>query len=233
MIDFMSQSPLKILEKSSRKTLGPGNLGALIARAGVGKTAFLIHIAFDKIFRDRQMLHVSLGDAPEKVTHYYEVIYSDVVRALNMKEESDVRSLIERNRMILSYLNRSFELSRLRDNMRNLAENLNFRPETVIVDGVDFGEAERDLFEGFKEVAGEFEAETWFSALSHRHIREENERGIPYPCDRFDDLFSMIIQLNYEASGAVLRLLKDHDHPSIKTASARLDPNTFLLMESL
>lgn len=54
MKEFISVSPLKILEESSRKALGPGNLGVLIARAGAGKTACLIHIAFDKIFRDRK-----------------------------------------------------------------------------------------------------------------------------------------------------------------------------------
>ena len=59
MQDFMKVSPVKILEKSSRKGLGHGNIGVLMARAGVGKTACLIHIAFDRLFRDEKMLHIS------------------------------------------------------------------------------------------------------------------------------------------------------------------------------
>ena len=47
MNDFIKVSPLKLLEMSVNKALGKGNLGVLMARAGVGKTACLIHIAFD------------------------------------------------------------------------------------------------------------------------------------------------------------------------------------------
>ncbi len=229
MKDFASVSPLKVLENSSRKELGPGNLAVLIARAGVGKTACLIRVAFDKLFRREKLVHVSLEEGPEKVTSYYNVIYSDLVRALDLKDDHDEhRMLIERNRMILAYLNQSFEIERLRANLRNLAENLDFRPDVLIVDGLDFEKTERAVFEGLKQVAGEFESEIWLSALSHRHITDVNERGIPYPCQQLDDLFSLILQLQPEGSGIVLRLLKDHDNPTVRDAGITLDPTTFL-----
>lgn len=231
MKDLISISPIKILEKSSRKGLGPGNLGVLMARAGVGKTACLIHIAFDKIFCHEKLVHISLEEGPGKVTSYYNVIYCDLVKALDLTDDYENRLLIERNRMILAYLNRSFEIERLRANLKNLAENLTFRPNLLIVDGVDFERAERPLFEGFKEIAGEFEVEIWFSALSHRHITEVNERGIPYPCHQLDDLFSIIMQLQPGSSGIFLRLLKAHGKPTIPDTSIRLDPNTFLALD--
>ena len=59
MKDFMEISPLKILEESPGKELGRGNLGVLMSRAGVGKTACLIHIAFDKLFRKEKLVHIS------------------------------------------------------------------------------------------------------------------------------------------------------------------------------
>ncbi|MBW1798907.1 MAG: hypothetical protein JRJ21_11025, partial [Deltaproteobacteria bacterium] len=160
MIDFVSVSPLKVLDRSSRKGLGPGNLAVLIARAGVGKTACLIRIAFDKLFRREQLVHVSLEEGPEKVTSYYNVMYSDLVRVLNITGDHDeYRMLVERNRMILAYLNQSFEIERLRANLKNLAENLDFRPDVLIVDGLDFEKTDRAVFEGLKKVAGEFESE--------------------------------------------------------------------------
>jgi hypothetical protein len=234
MKDFASVSPLKVLENSSRKELGPGNLAVLIARAGVGKTACLIRVAFDKLFRREKLVHVSLEEGPEKVTSYYNVTYSDLVRALDLKDDHDEhRILIERNRMILAYLNQSFEIERLRANLRNLAENLDFRPDALIVDGLDFEKTERAVFEGLKQVAGEFESEIWLSALSHRHITDVNERGIPYPCQQLDDLFSLILQLQPEGSGIVLRLLKDHDNPTVRDAGITLDPNTFLTKNNM
>jgi len=230
MKDFMKVSPLKILERSSNEGVGRGNLGVLMARAGVGKTACLIHIAFDKLFRKDKLVHISLEDVPEKITSYYNVIFYDLVKALDLDNEDEIRMLIERNKMILVYLNQSFEIGRLRKNMKNLIEKMEFIPDTLIVDGLDFEKAERELFEGLKEVATEFEVEIWFSALCHRHITEVNEKGIPYPCNHLDDLFSIIIQLQPTQSGISLKLLKDHESEVMPDASVMLDPNTFLAM---
>jgi hypothetical protein len=230
MKDFISVSPLRILEQSACKGLGPGHLGVLIARAGVGKTACLIHIAFDRIFRGGRLVHVSLEEGPEKVVSYYNVIYTDLVKALEIEDAYEYRLMIDRNRMILAYLNRSFEVPRLRDNLENLSKNLDFTPGTLIVDGLDFERANRAVFEGFKGVAEAFNTEIWFSARSHRHIQEVNERGIPYPCHRWDDLFSIIIHLQAEPSGIFLKLLKAHDGGGAIQAEVRLDPNSFLAM---
>ena len=232
-MDFVSVSPLKLLEKSSRKELGPGNLGVLMAGAGVGKTACLIHIAFDKLFRQEKLVHVSLEEGPEKVTSYYNVIYYDLVKALGLSDDYEYRLLIDKNRMILAYMNQSFRTDRLRANLRNLAENLAFKPDALMVDGVDFEATQRGLIDELKGLAGEFEVEIWFSALTHRHITDVNERGIPYPCHELDDLFSLIIQLQPEPSGIFLRLLKDHDNPTLPDTRVRLDPNTFLLSERI
>jgi hypothetical protein len=228
--DFMKVSPLKILERSSRKELGRGNLGVLMARAGVGKTACLIHVAFDRLFRKEKLVHISLEDVPEKITSYYNVIFYDLVKALEMDNEYEIRMILERNRMILAYLNQSFEVKRLRQNLNNLVDRIEFTPDTLIVDGLDFSKAERTIFEGFKEIAVEFQVEIWFSALSHRHITDLNERGIPYPCNRLDDLFSIIIQLQPTKEGVFLRLLKDHEGMVSSDVNLRLDPNTFLTM---
>jgi hypothetical protein len=229
--DFISVSPLKILEQTSRRGLGPGNLGVLIARAGVGKTACLIHIALDRIFRGEKLIHVSLEEGPEKVTAYYNVIYFDLLKALNLNDDDEYRMRIDRNRMILAYLNQSFDLERLDANLKNLAERLDFRPNTLIIDGLDFEKAGRDMLEGLRKTGRAIGAEIWLSALSHRHITETNERGIPQPCAAIDDLLSIIIQLVPEPSGVFLKLLKDHDQSGDPDISVKLDPNTFLAMD--
>lgn len=229
MTDFIEASPLKILEKSSRKGLGRGNLGVLVARAGVGKTACLIHIALDKLFRKEKLIHVSLEDVPEKVISYYNVIFYDLVKALELENEDEIKMIIDRNRMILAYLNQSFGIRRLRENLKNLAEKIGFRPDTLIVEGFDFSKAPSETFKGFKEIAEEFQVETWFSALSQPHITDVNERGIPYPCSHVDDFFSIIIQLLPTQSTLLLRLLKDHDSPVMPDTSVSLDPSTFLV----
>ena len=233
MTNFASVSPLKIMEKSSPEGLGRGNLGVLIARAGVGKTACLIHIALDRIFRSGKMVHVSLEEGPEKVISHYNVIYHDITKALDISNEDEYQMLIDRNRMILAYLNKSFDLERLRANLTNLADRLEFSPETLIVDGLDFETTDVDQFKGLKKVAEDFSLEIWLSALSHRHIKDVNERGIPYPVNSVDELFSVILQLNPEPSGTFLKMLKEHDKPLDVDGSVRLDPNTTLPLDQL
>ena len=228
MNDFIKVSPLKLLEMSSGNGLGKGNLGVLMARAGVGKTACLIHIAFDMLFRKQKLVHVSLEDTPEKVASYYNVIFSDLIKALEIKDETEGRILLERNRMILAYLNKSFEINRLKRNLNNLKEQIDFIPDIIIVDGLNFEKVDVEIMGEFKKVAEEFNVEVWFSALSHRHITDKNEKGIPYPCSRVDDFLSVIIQLDPSESGIFLKLIKDHDHQVDNDSSIRLDPNTFL-----
>jgi hypothetical protein len=229
--DFSKISPLQILDKSSRKELGKGNLGVLMARAGVGKTACLIHIAFDRLLRQEKLVHISLADGPEKVTSYYNVIFYDFVKALGITSEQDVRILIEQNRMILAYLNRSFKIDRLRENLQNLVQHIGFRPRSLIVDGLDFEQTDRETLNGFKEVAGEFDAEVWFSAMAHRHVSRKNERGIPYPLHELDDLFDIILHLQPDPSGVHLNLLKDHEAYLDPPEGIKIDPNTFLALE--
>ena len=232
MKDFMEVSPLKILEESPGKELGRGNLGVLMSRAGVGKTACLIHIAFDKLFRKEKLVHISLEDLPEKVSSYYNVLFSELVKALKLENEQESRMILEGNRMILAYLKQSFEIGRLRENLKSLAENAAFSPDILIVDGLDFEKADRGLFEGFKEIATQFQVEVWFSALCHRHMTEINERGIPYPISHIDDLFGIIIQLQPTQSGIILKLLKDQEGRPKSDVQVRLDPINFLAVTS-
>lgn len=230
-IDFSRISPLRILEQSSQPKLGRGNLGVLMARAGVGKTACLIHIAFDRLFHQKKLVHISLVDVPEKVTSYYNVIFYDLLKAMDVAAEHEVRALIEQNRMILAYLNQSFEIDRLRKNLDNLKEHVGFQPDSLIVDGLDFSQGGREILEGFKDVSRELDAEVWFSAVTHRHLPERNERGIPQPLGDLDDLFDVILQLLPDASGVHLNLLKDHGIYGNPVASIRIDPTTFLAVD--
>ena len=228
MKNFISVSPLRILERSSRQSLGPGHLGVLMARAGVGKTSCLIHIAFDKLFRKEKLVHVSLEEGPEKIMSYYNVMYADLMRVLDVTDEHEFGNRMDRDRIILAYMKKSFDTGRLEASLDNLKNELDFIPGTLVVDGLDFENADRKLFEDFKTIAVKFGVEIWFSALSHRHITEVNENGIPYPCHQVDGLFSIILQLQAESAGIRLNLLKDHENPTIRDISIMLDPGTFL-----
>jgi hypothetical protein len=228
MKDLKNLSVVKVLESSSRTGLGRGNLGVVMAKAGVGKTACLIHIAMHKLFQNEKLIHISLDNPPEKVTSYYRVIFSELVKALEIGNEQEIKASVEKNRMILSYLNQSFQIQRLKEYLKNLAEKVGHFPDTLIVDGLDFSKAERDVFVGLKEIAQTSKVEIWLSALAGKDPLNVNERGIPYPCSRFDDLLSIILLLEPTQSEISVKLLKHPDQSGAKDLQLKLDSNTFL-----
>jgi len=231
MKELLEVSPLKLLQGSACKELGKGKLGVLIALAGLGKTSCLIHIAFEKIFRGENLVHVSLKDTPDKVSSYYNVILHDLVQFLNLDNEYEARKLLDKNRVILAYLKESFNLDNLRRNLNNLAREMAFSPDILIVDGIDFSEVKRGTIEEFIEIAEEFQTEVWFSALLPAPAGEPNEGETLLPFSNLYDLFSIIIQFISNQSGVFLKLLKDHDRESVSDTLVRLDPKTFLVIE--
>ena len=233
MKNFASVSPLKLLEQSpAQKSLGAGNIGVLIARAGVGKTACLIHMALHKLFEGELMVHVSVGDTPEKINAYYRVIFSDLAKAIEEYNIEDCLLKMDRGKVVLSYMDDNFDLARLSRNLNNLKESLSFSPKFIIIDGIDFTSAQRELFIEIKKLAEQFNFEIWLTALTHRHrAAEVNKNGIPYPCGQVDDLFNIIMYMHPEKNGLFLSLLKDHRGYISENIKVKLDPTTFLLAQ--
>ena len=64
--EMIAKNPLRAFDQQREGGLMPGQSGLIAARAGTGKTALLIHIALDNLFRGVSVLHVSIG---ETVSH--------------------------------------------------------------------------------------------------------------------------------------------------------------------
>jgi len=76
--ELTDRSPLRVFEGSIHGGLGAGNLGVVVARHGVGKTAFLVDIALDDLMRGRRVLHVTIGRTIDHVREYYDEIFHDL-----------------------------------------------------------------------------------------------------------------------------------------------------------
>src|SRR5512143_625271 len=96
-------SPLRILEKSTHGGLGKGNLGVVMARAGVGKTACLVQIGLDDLMRGRDVLHVALGQTLEHVQSWYDALFDDLALRTRLEDKDAVRAQVVRHRVIKAY----------------------------------------------------------------------------------------------------------------------------------
>ncbi|MBC7358319.1 MAG: hypothetical protein H5U10_07270 [Desulfacinum sp.] len=225
-------STARMIEACLGRPLQPGEMGVLLARAGVGKTACLTHIALEALSRGKKVLHACIDELPDKVKIWYEELYRNMAGSggdqalLQTAREGMVSS-----RFIMSYMHHTFSPSKLQEGMRNLAEQVQFKPDLIVLDGLDFERITRNQLEALQQIAKECGAAVWFSCRTHRHIDIVNERGIPYPCHELDDLFQAILFLEPQPKAISIVVLKHYDAYGPGKERLHLNPRTFLLDE--
>ena len=82
--EINERSPLRVLEKSIHGGLGRGNVGVVVARHGIGKTAFLVGVGLDDLMRSRKVFHLSMGQSVDRVCAYYDEILMELARERQM-----------------------------------------------------------------------------------------------------------------------------------------------------
>jgi hypothetical protein len=228
--ELNERNPLRLFEHSIHGGLGPGNIGVVVARHGIGKTAFLVGVALDEAMRGRKTIHVSLDKTVDHVREFYDEIFMDLAHAAHLEDLSAERLEMERNRIIHTYAGKSFTIHKLRHSINFLKEYAHFVPECLILQGFDFERASLADMDAFGQLAGEFNVEMWMSAVSHRG-GAANERGIPEPVAKLSSAISVIVQMTDHSDGVHLSLLKDHDNPNVARLKLALDPSTMLLVQ--
>ena len=75
--EIIYRNPLINLGYENEDILPDGGFGAVIAHAGVGKTALLVQMALNTMIREKYILHVSLHDAVSKVDVWYHELFHE------------------------------------------------------------------------------------------------------------------------------------------------------------
>jgi hypothetical protein len=228
--ELNERNPLRLFEHSIHGGLGGGNIGVVVARHGIGKTAFLVGIALDEAMRGRKALHVSLDKTVDHVREFYDEIFMDLAHSAHLEDLSAERLEMERNRMIHTYAGKSFTIPKLRHSISFLKEYAHFHPACLIVEGFAFERATPADMEALRQLAGDFEVEMWMSAVTHRGV-SSNEQGIPEPLAKLASAIAVIVQMTDHSDGVQISLLKDHDNPDIAKLALALDPATMLLVK--
>ena len=226
------RSPLRVFDRSVHGGLGAGNLGVVLARAGVGKTAFLAQLGLGELLADRKVLHVSTSTSVAEVRQCYDALVIDLRETFGLKDPSNAELLIERNRMIQVYRDHSLSSERLRRVMQMLTEHADFVPTTILVDGIDWELLAPTELEELKDLALSAGAELWMTALTTRHARSGDSEVLPPPCDGFDALIDVAVHLSPRGGHVDLRLLRDHDTDDVQATTVELEPFTMRLQDS-
>lgn len=154
------RSPMRAISGALEGGLQPGQIGIVVARAGVGKSTLLVHIGLDALLRDEPLLHVSLRDTVDHVRAFYDEIFAALQRTRTVRDRANALVAAERHRMIHSYLDRQFTVDHLRQNLAMLADVAQFQPKLVVVDGFDQRTAKEHLG-GVKALAEQLNVPVW------------------------------------------------------------------------
>ncbi|RMG46497.1 MAG: hypothetical protein D6718_05525 [Acidobacteria bacterium] len=227
------------LRRSTRLLLerhiqGPhrGRVAAVLARAGVGKTAFLTGIGLDALLAGQRVLHVSLEANVEKVRDWYDELLAEQMR----KDRSgfDMTAIhlqIERRRLIHSFLDRDFTAERLEATLEMLRDQMDFVPDVLVIDRLKDAQVDPALFTALRRLASESGAELWTSARVHRDGPAPRPGHLPPPADRVEPLLDIVFSLEPEGSRVRLHVLKDRGEILDRDLDILLDPTTLLLTE--
>jgi hypothetical protein len=230
--ELISRSPLRILEKTIHGGLGQGHVGVVAARKGVGKTACLVHIATDKLFQGKPVIHVSYAARVDYIIDWYEDIFKEISRTKGGEPSGDLHDEIVRNRVIMNFKQDGVRTEQVLRSVEAMIVTGNFAADTIIVDGYDFSRPEgpADLAR-FREFASRLGLEVWFSASLKGEEPLFDELGIPRELRRFLPQMDVIITLKTETDSVRLNLVKDHDYPLDKGLHLHLDQKTLLIAE--
>jgi KaiC/GvpD/RAD55 family RecA-like ATPase len=228
------KSPLRILEGSTRGGLGPGKLGVVMARAGVGKTAFLVQIGLDDAMRERPVLHVALRQELDHVRSWYDALFDDLAEVTELQNREQVRALVNKNRVIQAYPDSVLPHERLDDILGLYADKIGFSPKAILIDGFDWESgkvvARAAELGAFKITAKRIGAELWMTAQTHRSAVAAHPQALIPPCDAYSDLIDLAIFLESEGTHATVRLLKDHDNARPVETHLHLDTDTMRIV---
>lgn len=220
-IELIERSPMQAVVTTIRGGLEPGQVGGVLARAGVGKSAFLVHVALNSLVRGINVLHVSMTDTQAHVRSFYDEIFAEIERSTDdIADTVSARVSMERHRVIHSCLGRAFTPDDLNRLLEMVAEVMDFRPQLVVIDGLDIDGGAPDVA-AWATVAKEHALRMWLALRTHR------EHGPSV--DEASDAFPTAIALTQDDRDVLLRVLRVGSAAPEDDVILRLDPVTMLV----
>ncbi len=226
----LRRSPRTLLERDGHPGPGAGHLALVMARAGVGKTAFLVGIGIDALLSGQKVLHISLERTVDKIRDWYNDLLVEMLRRENkLEHRAAIQLETERRRNIHTYVGRSFSAERMGEALDLLRDAMDFVPEVIILDRMEMEGFDPAIIEKAKAMAGEIGAELWMACRTHRDGPAAAEGHLPPPADRFEDLVDTAFRLDPQDAKVRLHVAKDRNKMLAQDLNVILDPRTLLL----
>jgi hypothetical protein len=225
--DLIMRNPLRLMGHESEDILAPGDFGALLARAGVGKTALLVQLSLNSLLQGKNVLHISLQDPVNKVSVWYEEVFSRIAQQYDIHQMDQLWDTILPHRFIMTFQVEGFTVPKLEERLTDLIEQDIFNPQMMLIDGLPFDDTVGDVLQQLKALTQKYAMHAWFTVRTHRH-ETPNDDGIPLQLVQVADLFEVALQLVPEGKQVHVKALQRPDSAS-EIPDLVLDPSTMLI----
>jgi KaiC/GvpD/RAD55 family RecA-like ATPase len=228
--DLRRRNALRLSGQTHEEILPMGGFGAVLARAGVGKTALLVQLALDFLLKDKNVLHISLNDPVNKVSLWYQEVFRHLSDGYDNEQIKEAWEQLLPNRFIMTFKVEGFSVPKLEERLTDLTEQNIFTPQMILIDGLPFDASTRQIMSEFKTLAAKQNVQMWFTVTTHRH-EETHPDGMPNQLKDVAELFEVVVQLQPDGKEIhVIPIKGREDGPSDKPLV--LDPSTMLLKKN-
>ncbi len=187
----------KIFEQISSIEKG---FAAVLARAGVGKTEFLVKIALTAMLKSKNLLHISLDESVKKICIWYD----ELLKTITDKTDEHILS----KRFIMTFKKEKVSFKVFEERFLEISEQGIFTPQIVIIDGFEFQKNSKDFLLTLKKFTEERDLLTWFTVLTHRSEAVSPNNGIPLSFSPMSDIFETLAMLEPNGKEVDIKLLK-------------------------
>jgi hypothetical protein len=225
--DLILRNPLRVMGYENDDILNAGQFGAVLARAGVGKTAFLVQLSLNALLRGKNVLHISLEDPVNKVSLWYKEVFNLIAEQYQVDQINQLWDSLLPYRFIMTFRVEGFSVPKLEERLTDLMEQHIFKPQMIIIDGFPFDESVHKPLSEFKDLVEKHQMHAWFTMRTHRH-EDPGPDGRPLQLEQVSDLFEVAIQLLPEGKEIHVKAVKGGESFA-ENLDLRLDPSTMLL----
>lgn len=230
--ELIKRSPLRVFEQSLQgEKLGKGSLGMLTSRKGVGKTACLVHIATDKLFRGEHVIHVSFSANVNRIIAWYTDIFDEIARKRSLEHVPEVREETVRNRVIMNFNQHHVTISQIIASLRALIVDGGFHADAIMFDGYRLNESPVEDFKIIRKFARTVNAEVWFSISALDDDVPYDAFGVSDPVRELAPHVDVLISLTYVDDHVELTVVKDREDTEPRRMQLKLDPKTLLIVD--
>ena len=229
--ELNSVSPIRVFEESINGGLGKGNLGVIVSRHGLGKTACLVHLATDKLFKGESVIHVSFSGNVEHVINWYKEVFREIAELQSLDDAAMVYNSILSNRVVMNFSQEQVPVEKVLSSLESLIKQGSFKADAILFDGYKLTIADEDDITKIKDFAKRMDLEVWFSVSPVRPDVVYDENGVPNTLVKYFDMIDVLLALKYDEKidKVVLTVVRAHHQNVPKPMKVNLDPKTMLI----